>query len=186
MINGSDCCSGLHTVYLLKPKANPFYTNQAQLRNFPNSHLTNVPIVAVFIKSCQFNVISTYLTLNLAFSDISYQIFVIIPFLYLVTNRPSCTSEIIFNVIRNFIFTTSKCFVALMSYDRYQHIKNPNRYAQIITLEKIRRLQLASIAVALSVAGLYFSVVDNTFLCNGSFASNRDCDRLFLCMINSY
>ena len=155
MINGSDCFSGLQTVYLLNQRETHFIQIMYSSGIFLTL-ITNVPMVAVIIKTCQFNVISTNLTFTLALSDISFQIFGIIPCLYLVTNRASCTSEIIFNVIRHFIFTVSKCFIALISYDRYQHVKNPNRYAQIMSFKKMRHLQLASIAFAFSVAGLSF------------------------------
>ena len=155
MINGSDCFSGLQTIYLL----NQWETHFIQIMYSSGIFLTlitNLPMVAVIIKTYQFNDISINLTLTLALSGISFQIFGIIPCLYLMVNRSSCTSEIIFNAIRYFIFTVSKCFIAVISYDRYQHVKNPNRYAQIMTFGKMRRLQLASIAAALSLAGLSF------------------------------
>ena len=155
MINGNYCFSGLQTVYLLNQEKIHMIEIMYSSGIFVNL-ITNIPMVVVNIKTSQLNVISTYMTSNLALSDINHQIFGIIPSLYLMVNRSSCTSEIIFNVIRHFLFTLWKYFVALISYDRYQHAKNTNRYAQIMTFKKVKRLQLASIAVVLSIAGLSF------------------------------
>ena len=155
MINGNYCFSGLQTVYLSNQEKIHIIEIMYSSRIFLNL-ITNIPMVVVNIKTSQLNVISTYMTSNFVLSDISHQIFGIIPSLYLLVNRSSCTSEIIFNVIRHFLFILSKCFVALISYDRYQHVKNPNRYAQIMTFKKVKRFQMASVAVALSIAGLSF------------------------------
>ena len=125
MVNGNYCFSGLQTVYLSNQEKIHIIEIMYSSRIFLNL-ITNIPMVVVNIKTSQLNVISTYMTSNFALSDISHQIFGIIPSLYLLVNRSSCTSEIIFNVIRHFLFTLSKCFVALISYDRYQHVKNPN------------------------------------------------------------
>ena len=155
MINGSDCFIGLQTVYLLNQVETHIIQIMCSSGIFLNL-ISNMPMVAAIFKTSQFNIISTYLTLNLALNDISFQIFGIIPSLYFLVNRSSCTSETIFNVIRHILFILSKCFVALISYDRYLHVKNPNRYAQIMTFKKVKRFQMASVAVALSIAGLLF------------------------------
>ena len=144
-------------------------------------------MVAVFFKTSQFNII------NLALSDIfksSFQIFGIIPALNLMVNRSSCTSEIIFNVIRHFLFILSKCFVALISYDRYQHVKRPNRYTQIMTFKKVKRFQMAiSCSCVIHswclISQFYSLEVDSTFACDDSFTSNRNCSWLFLYKINT-
>ena len=125
MINGSDCFSGLQTVYLVNEEE----THIIQIIYSSGIFVTlisNIPMVPIIFKTSQFNIISTYLTLNLALNDMSFQIFGIIPCLYLLVNKSSCTTEIIFSVIRHFLFILSKCFVTLISYDRYQHVKNPN------------------------------------------------------------
>lgn len=88
MINGSDCFSVLQTVYLL----NQGETNIIQIMYSSGIFVTlisNISMVAAMFKTSQFNIISTYLTLNLALSDISFQIFGTIPGLCLVVNRPS-------------------------------------------------------------------------------------------------
>ena len=62
--------------------------------------------------------------------------------------------ETSFSVLRHFLFTLSKGFIVLISFDRYQHIKSPNRYAQIMTTKKVRLLQLVALAVSFFTAAL--------------------------------
>ena len=150
--------------------------------------ISNIPMVVIIFKTSRFNIISTYLTLNLALGDIfksSFQIFGIIPTLCLMMNRSSCTSEIIFNVIRHFLFILSKCFVALISDDRYQHVKGPNRYTQIMTFKKVKRFQMAIgcncvIHSWCLISQFYILEVDNTFACGDSFTNNCNCSWLFI------
>ena len=92
--------------------------------------ITSIPMFAVIIKTSQLNVISTYLNLNLAFSDISFQILGIILYLYLVANRTSYNFKTIFNVIRHFTFIIYMFRSIHISYDRYQHVRNPTLYAR--------------------------------------------------------
>ena len=105
--------------------------------------------VAVIIKTSQFRVVSTYLALNLAMSDLCLAPLGNIPYTYMLTNKIPCELEIFIDLTRTLFFYVSKFLIVSISYDRYLIIRNPNRYSQILTAKKVRIIQLLCCIFAL-------------------------------------
>lgn len=105
--------------------------------------------VAVIIKTSQFRVVSTYLALNLAMSDLCLALLGNIPYTYMLTNKIPCELEIFIDLTRTLFFYVSKFLIVSISYDRYLIIRNPNRYSQILTAKKVRIIQLLCCITAL-------------------------------------
>ena len=120
-----------------------------------NIMIPNCLQVAIIIKTSQFRVTSIYLALNLAICDLCLTVFGLIPQTYVLTFTISCVLETITTILRNFFFNLSKCLVLVISYDRYLHIKSPNRYSQILTTKRLRFLLLICFLAALSITILY-------------------------------
>ena len=154
MIDTKDFFSGLQTFYLFTQRESHIIQIMQSCKIYLNL-INNILMVAVTMKTSQINVISTYLTLNLAFSDISFQVLGIIPCLQFSVNRAPCNFETTWNVIRHLTFI-SKFFVVHISYDRYKHHKNPNLYDRIMMFNKVKCYQLLSTVVALSITGFSF------------------------------
>ena len=105
--------------------------------------------VAVIIKTSQFRVVSTYLALNLAMSDLCLALLGNIPYTYMLANKIPCELEIFVDLTRTLFFYVSKFLIVSISYDRYLIIRNPNRYSQILTAKKVRIIQLLCCIFAL-------------------------------------
>ena len=105
--------------------------------------------IAIIVKTSQFKVVSTYLALNLAISDLCLVILGNIPYTYMLANKIPCELEIFIDLTRILFFYISKFLVVSLSYDRYLIIRNPNRYSQILTTKKVRIIQLLCCIAAL-------------------------------------
>ena len=122
MIGTKDFFSGLQTFYLFTQRESHIIQIMQTSKIYLNL-INNILMVAVTMKTSQINVISTYLTLNLAFSDISFQVLGIIPCSQFSVNRAPCNFETICNIVRHLTFIISRFFVAHISYHRYNKIK---------------------------------------------------------------
>lgn len=125
--------------------------------------------VAVIIKTSQFKLTSTYLTLNLAISDVLMAIFGVlmaifgqIPYTFMLANETSCTLETVIHMTRSFFFSLLKLLLLFISYDRYLHIKSPYRHFEHLTVKKLRCLEL--LCLLLASVNATFSGIDNIIL----------------------
>ena len=155
MNSSGECKSGFNSMHLLSP------TEVSILQIIYcvcilSSLISNSLLAFVLTATSQFKITSTYLMLTVAASDMSFQLFSNVPYLFLLKVRASCFLETIFSVFRYFLFTLLNGFIVLISFDRYQHIKTPNRYTQIMTTQKVRLLQLVVLIVSFFVAALSF------------------------------
>ena len=151
-MNSTECNSGL-TSALFKENEHTIIqillSTSAITIVIPNSLQ-----VAIIIKTSQIRTTSTYLALNLALCDLSMAIFGLVPSSYILTNRMPCIFEVILNMVRGFFLSLSKCLVALISYDRYLHIKSPTCYSEIFTTRKLRILQSLCLSAAIFMTAL--------------------------------
>lgn len=151
--NFSECKSGVNSVSLNQTQTLIIQT--LFIISIFNIIIPNCLQVAIIIKTSQFRVTSIYLTLNLAICDLCLTVFGLIPQIYVLTYRISCVLETITAILRSFFFNLSKCLVVVISNDRYLHIKNPNRYSQILTTKRLRLLLLICFLAALLITILY-------------------------------
>lgn len=152
-MNSSECKSGIDSTYLLS-STEVFILQVTYCVGILSNLISKSLLAVVLTATSQLKITSTYLTLTLAASDMSFQLFSNVPYLFLLKIRANCLLETGFSVLRHFLFTLSKGFIVLISFDRYQHIKNPNRYPQIMTTKKVRLLQLVAVAVSFFIAAL--------------------------------
>ena len=118
--------------------------------------------IAIIVKTSQFKIVSTYLALNLAISDLCLVILGNIPYTYMLANKIPCELEIFIDLARTLFFYISKFLIVSISYDRYLIIRNPNRYSQILTVKKVRIIQLLSCTAALLSTllwGINYSII---------------------------
>lgn len=148
-MNTSECNSGENTVVLNETQS---YVIQIMLLTTSITIvIPNCLQVAVIVKTLQFRVNSTKLSLYLALCDLCLVVFGLLPRAYMLRKRNSAF-EVIASTTTNikiFFLFLSKFLVVLISYDRYLHVKCPNRYSEVLPTKKLRRLELLCLFAAL-------------------------------------
>lgn len=139
-MNGTECFTGENAVYLNKTQIH--ITQIILFLSVMTIIISNSLKVAVIIKTLQFGINSTKLALHLSLCDICLAVFGLLPQACILNNKIPCTFKVITILVRRFFLFASKCLVVLISYDRYVHVKSPNRYSLILTTKKLRLLEL--------------------------------------------